>query len=341
MAQTPTSVFAAGERINWTAAEPGVWSRRGADLDVIPTLSILSTLWDQPRWLEAYHLYDQRGSELFEEICTLPEYYLTRTENAILEAHAAEIIAAAPVRCIAELGAGFSKKTVHLLTEQERQRGAGIFAPIDVSAAGLLASRDAVCARFPRIEFHGLNARYEEAINAVDPDLPTLFVFLGSTIGNFNHSDFPRFFRALSAAMGPQDFLLLGADRVKPAEILEPAYNDSRGLTADFILNVFRNINRLLGSNFDLAEIQYQPRYNSDWQQIEMYAVAKETHEVRFADLRRSFIWQKGEKILVEISRKFDPERLQEQLNFFGLSPVRHFTDARRWFSVLLFKKES
>ena len=336
-----TSIFAPGERISWTAPQSGIWARRGAEMDSVPSLSILSTLWDQPRWLEAYHLYDQRGSELFEQICALPEYYLTRTEDALLEAHAAEIIGAAPVRCVAELGAGFSKKTVHLLTEQERQRGPSIFTPIDVSLAGLLASRDAVRAAFPRIEFHGMHARYEEAIAAIDPDLPTLFVFLGSTIGNFNHSDLPRFFRALSAAMGPRDYLLLGVDRIKPAEILEPAYNDSRGVTAEFILNVFANINRLLGSNFDLAKMRYHSRYNGDWQQIEMYAVANETHEVRFAELHRAFHWQRDEKILVEISRKFDPERLQEQLGFFGLAPVRHLTDANRWFSVLLFKKSN
>ena len=340
MAQTGTSVFAPGERIAWTATQPGIWSRRGAEMDTVPVLSILSTLWDQPRWLEAYHLYDQRGSELFEQICALPEYYLTRTENAILEAHAAEIIAAAPVRCIAELGAGFSKKTVHLLTEQERQRGPSIFTPIDVSAAGLMASRDAVRAAFPRTDFHGLNARYEEAIAAIDPDLPTLFVFLGSSIGNFNHSDFPRFFRALSAAMGPRDFLLLGVDCIKPAEVLESAYNDSRGVTAEFILNVFSNINRALGSDFDLNKIRYWPRYNADWQQIEMYAIADEAHEVRFAELHRSCEWRKDEKILVEISRKFEPRRLQEQLSFFGLAPVRQLADESRWFSVLLFKKQ-
>jgi L-histidine N-alpha-methyltransferase len=334
-----TSIFAPGERANWTASQPGIWTRRGAEMDSVPALSILSTLWDQPRWLEAYHLYNQRGSELFEQICELPEYYLTRTENALLEAHAAEIIAAAPVRCVAELGAGFSKKTVHLLTEQERQRGPSIFTPIDVSLAGLVSSRDAVRAAFPRTEFHGLHARYEQAIAAIDPDLPTLFVFLGSTIGNFNHSDFPRFFRALSAAMGPRDFLLLGADRIKPVEILEPAYDDSRGVTAAFILNVFANINRLLGSNFDLDKLRYYSRYNADWQQIEMYAVANQAHEVRFAELQRAFDWQKDEKILVEISRKFDPERLQEQLGFFGLAPVRHVTDANNWFSILLFKK--
>jgi dimethylhistidine N-methyltransferase len=336
-----TSIFAPGERISWTAPQSGIWTRRGAAMDSVPALSILSTLWDQPRWLEAYHLYDQRGSELFEQICALPEYYLTRTEDALLEAHAGEIIGAAPVRCVAELGAGFSKKTVHLLTEQERQRGPSIFTPIDVSRAGLLASRDAVRAAFPRIEFYGMHARYEEAIAAIDPDLPTLFVFLGSTIGNFNHSDLPRFFRALSAAMGPRDYLLLGVDRIKPAEILEPAYNDSRGVTAEFILNVFANINRLLGSNFDLAKMRYYSRYNGDWQQIEMYAVANETHEVRFPELHRAFHWQRDEKILVEISRKFDPERLQEQLGFFGLAPVRHLTDPNRWFSILLLKKQS
>lgn len=341
MAQTAAQIFAPGARMHWIETEAGIWAPGGAAVDSVPALSILSTLWDQPRWLEAYHLYDDRGSELFEEICSLPEYYLTRTENAILEAHAADIVAAAPVRCVAELGAGFSKKTVHLLTEQQRQRGGSIFAPIDVSAAGLLASRAAVSGAFPEIDFHGLNARYEEAIAAIDPELPTLFVFLGSTIGNFNHSDFPRFFRALSAAMGPRDFLLLGVDRVKEVSILEPAYNDSRGVTAEFILNVFANINRALGSDFNLGKIRYASGYNPDWQQIEMYAVAAESHEVRFAEMHRSFLWEKDEKILVEISRKFDPERLQEQLGFFGLAPVRHWTDANRWFSVLLFKKQS
>ena len=106
MAQEISSIFSADAHSHWQLVEPGIWSPQGANLDSIPTLSIVTTLWDQPRWLEAYHLYDQRGSELFEQICDLPEYYLTRTENAILEMHAGEIIANAPVQCIAELGAG-------------------------------------------------------------------------------------------------------------------------------------------------------------------------------------------------------------------------------------------
>jgi len=334
-------VFAADQSSHWHSTHPGIWSSRGIDLDQIPTLSILTTLWDQPRWLEAYHLYDQRGSELFEAICELPEYYLTRTENRILEACAKTIIAAAPVECIVELGAGYSRKTVHLLEEQVRQRGAGIFAPIDVSLSGLLASQSAVRHDFPKIEFHGIHARYQEGFSAVEKTLPTLFAFLGSSIGNFNHTEFPRFFRALAAAMGPQDYLLLGADRVKPAKLLEDAYNDSRGVTAKFILNVFHNINRLLGGNFEATKMRYHSWFNPEWQQIEMYAVATAPQAIRFARAGAGFHWHLGEKILVEISRKFDSNRLQEQLGFFGLTPVEHFTDPKEWFSVLLLRKRS
>lgn len=333
--------FALEQMDRWQMREPKIWSRRDAEIDSNPSLSILTTLWDQPRWLEAYHLYDQHGSELFEQICELPEYYLTRTENGILERHAADVIDRAPVACVAELGAGYSKKTVHLLTEQLRQRGAAIFAPIDVSLAGLVASRDAVQRAFPAIDFHGLHARYEEGFAAIDKGLPTLFVFLGSTIGNFNHTDFPRFFRALSAAMGPDDYLLLGADRIKDSTILEKAYSDSRGITREFILNAFDHINRLLESNFQRAKMRYYSWFNLEWQQIEMYAVAVEEHEINFPTVRASFRWRKDEKILVEISRKFDPIRLQEQLRFFGLCPIEHFTDSNEWFSVLLFKKQS
>jgi len=333
--------FAADQHSRWQTKHIGIWSLRDTDLDGIPILSVLTTLWDQPRWLEAYHLYDQRGSELFEAICGLPEYYLTRTENGILETHAKDIIAAAPVECIVELGAGYSKKTIHLLSEQVRQRGPSIFAPIDVSVSGLLASQTASHRDFPDFDFHGIQARYEEGIAAIEKSLPTLFVFLGSTIGNFNQTEFPRFFRALAAAMGPNDYLLLGADRVKSAKLLEDAYNDSRGITAQFILNVFRNLNRLLGGNFDLAKMRYHSWFNPEWQQVEMYAVAAAPQQIRFPSAGAAFEWNAGEKILVEISRKFDPNRLQEQLGFFGLTPVEHFTDPNQWFSVLLLRKQA
>jgi dimethylhistidine N-methyltransferase len=335
------TLFAPEAEKLWRLAQPSIWSSNDDRRRQDPARSVLTTLWDQPRWLEAYHLYDDRGSELFEQICELPEYYLTRTENSILQQDASRIISAAPVEAVVELGAGYSKKTAHLLYEQVRQRGGGIFAPIDVSLPGLITSKDAVAARHPELQFHGLHALYEDGFACVRKELPTLFVFLGSTIGNFNHTDFPRFFRQLSQAMGPEDFLLLGADRVKSATVLEPAYDDSRGLTARFILNVFENVNRLVKSNFDIGRMRYHSWYNPEWQQIEMYAIATAAQEITFPAFGTSFRWEKDERILVEISRKFDPLRLQQQLRYFDLLPVAHYTDPKEWFSLLLFKKAS
>jgi L-histidine N-alpha-methyltransferase len=251
------------------------------------------------------------------------------------------MISLAPVKCIVELGAGFSKKTMHLLGEQVRQRRGGSFAPIDVSPTGLAAAREVIEEKFPQLAFHGLQARFEEGIAGIEKSLPTLFVFLGSTVGNFSRPELVGFFQRLSEAMGPHDFLLLGVDRVKDSEILERAYNDSQGVTADFILNVFENVNRLLNSNFDLTKMRYHSWYNPEWQQVEMYSVATCTQEIHFPAFAPSFIWEKGERILVEISRKFEPNQLQKQLRLFDLKPIEHFTDSKGWFSLLLFKKSS
>jgi len=334
-----SALFSASKRDLWLSAEPSIWSLVNDAPQENPAQSIMRTLWDQPRWLEAYHLYDDRGADLFERICELPEYYLTRTENAILERESARIIATAPVSCIVELGAGSAKKTTHLLKAQVAHRGTGTFAPIDVSLPGLRASRDFVRANFPQIEFHGLHARYEDGFSSIDRDLSTLFVFLGSTIGNFNPASFVRFFSRLSHAMGPEDFLLLGADCIKDVAVLERAYNDSQGLTADFILNIFHNINRLTGSNFDLGKMCYDSGFNREWAQIEMYAVSSATQEIVFSSFDASFRWHKEDRILVEISRKFDPLRLQQQLRFFDFTPIGHYTDSPNWFSLLLFRK--
>jgi len=158
-------------------------------------------------------------------------------------------------------------------------------------------------------------------------------------VGNFNRTEFVRFFRHLSESMGPGDYLLLGVDRVKEVKALEMAYDDAQGVTAVFILNVFRNINRLMKSTFDLRKMRYHSWYNPQWQQIEMYAISTATQEILFPSRAASFVWEKDDRILVEISRKFEPVRLQKQLLFFGLKPVGHFTDPKDLFSVLLFRK--
>ena len=337
--QNLPGVLSPGHKNTWLSEEPSIWTsnHRGAERN--EALSILGTLLDQPRWLAPRHLYDDKGSALFDQICELPEYYPTRTESAILKERAGEIVRAARADLIVELGAGTSQKTLHLLREQERQRPGGAFAPIDVSLASLRIARDNVEKLFPRLLFHGLHGKYEDGIAGIEKNLPTLFVFLGSTVGNFNYSEFADFFRHLSDSMGPRDHFLLGVDRVKDPGVLEKAYDDSRGLTADFILNVFDNVNRVLGSDFARQKMRYHSLYNRERRQVEMYAVATESHAVHIPAHRTSFVWEKDEKILVEISRKFDPDRLQEQLRCFGLDPVAHYTDEKKWFSLLLFKK--
>ncbi|NIO11056.1 MAG: L-histidine N(alpha)-methyltransferase [Deltaproteobacteria bacterium] len=337
--QVTPNIFAPAHRSLWHLSQPSIWSLDGNQVAKDPSITVLRSLFDQPRWLEAYNLYDDKGSHLFELICELPEYYSTRTESSILEKEAQRIIELAPVECIVELGAGFSKKTLHLLKEQVRQRSGGIFAPLDVSPTGLAVSREVIREQFPQLTFHGLQAQFEEGMEGIEKSLPTLFVFLGSTIGNFSHHEFVRFFRQMSASMGRRDYLLLGVDRVKDVEVMQRAYNDSQGITAQFILNVFENVNRLVQSNFDQQKMRFHSRYNPDLQRIEMSSVSTEDQEITFPAHGASFVWKEQQKILVEISRKFDPLELQKQLKFFGLTTVEHFSDPKQWFSLLLLRK--
>lgn len=336
--ETGPSVLSPSHQHLWHPVARSIWAPKTLALED-PALSLLRTLLDQPRWLEAYHLYDKRGSDLFEQICTLPEYYLTRTENSILAKEAGNIIARAPVDCIVELGAGSAQKTLHLLREHAGQKQRGIFAPIDVSLPSLLLSRDTVGQRFPSLIFQGLHARYEEGVAAIHRELPTLFVFLGSSVGNFTPPEFVRFFHHLSQSMGPKDFLLLGVDRVKEKNLLEKAYNDSKGVTADFILNVFLAANRILESDFDLEQMSYYSCYNPEWRRVEMYVVSKRDQKIRFPNHGISLSWPKQDRILVEISRKFEPLQLQQQLRCFNLETMGHFSDPKEWFSLLLLKK--
>jgi L-histidine Nalpha-methyltransferase len=335
--QNQQRIFSTAGQSLWHAAERSIWTARPAGV-TDEALPLLKSLLDQPRWLAPYHLYDDVGSELFERICELPEYYLTRTESAILKQRAAEIIRRARAECIVELGAGTSQKTLLLLGEQAKQRGGGVFAPIDVSLASLRIARDSVEKNFPQLTFHGLHGQYEQGIAAIEKDLPTLFVFLGSTIGNFDPPQFDAFFDHVSKSMGPEDYFVLGVDRIKETSVLEAAYNDSQGVTAAFILNVFANVNRMLGSDFDQKNMRYFSRYNAEWRRVEMYAVATSAQEIHIPSRQIAFRWEKDEKLLVEISRKFDPEQLQAQLRCFGLDPVAHYTDEKNWFSLLLFK---
>jgi dimethylhistidine N-methyltransferase len=334
-------IFRQDQRDRWNQVEPSIWAPTRDEPSRNIEQTLLATLWDQPRRLEPQFLYDARGAQLFEQISTLPEYYLNRTEEAILVEEAEQVISMASARCIVELGAGFSKKTRHLRREQVRQRQEAAFAAIDVSRSSLVGSRDSIHERFPEIEFHGLLARYEEGISCIEESLPTLFAFLGSSVGNFDRFEFARFFRLVRRCMGPEDTFLLGVDCDKDNEVIEKAYNDSEGVTEQFILNVFNNVNRLLGSNFDLDQIRYECVYDPEWRQMEMYGVSTARQVIEVPSHQSQWVWEEGESILVEISRKFDSEQLEQQLQHLGFESVARFTDPQKWFSLLLFRKRT
>jgi L-histidine N-alpha-methyltransferase len=334
-------VFQQDQKDRWSQIEPSIWAPTSEESRDDVQQSLLALLWDQPRRLEPQFLYDERGAELFEQISALPEYYPTRTEEAILFEEAGQIISLAPVECIVELGAGYSKKTRHLLKEQVSQRQQTAFAPIDVSLPSLGGSRDSIEGQFPEIEFHGLLARYEEGISCINQSLSTLFAFLGSSIGNFDRFEFARFFQLVRRCMGLQDYFLLGVDCDKDPEVIERAYNDSQGVTEQFILNVFNNVNRLLGSNFDLNQIRYHSSYDPEWRQVEMYGISTARQVIELPSRQSPWVWEEGERILVEISRKFDSEQLEQQLQYFGFDPVARFTDPQKSFALLLFRNRA
>jgi L-histidine Nalpha-methyltransferase len=326
------------KRDEWRSAGAGIWARRSRGREDL-SLRVLRTLLDQPRWLEARFLYDDRGSELFARICELPEYYLTRVENSILERHAAEIVEEVPARCLVEIGAGFSVKTRHLLGSLRRIRGGGCFVPVDVSLGALRASRRSTRREFPEVEFLGLHADLSEALPHLYDGTRKLVVFLGSSIGNFPRTELTHFLELLASSLRRNDFLLLGVDVVKDPGLIHRAYDDSAGLTEAFILNVFDSVNRLAGSRFDKDAFDYRPNYSVPWQQMEMWAVARREQSVEFPGHSAQFRWDVGDRLLVEVSRKFEPRRLAEQLARFGFALAQRFSDPREWFSVMLFRR--
>lgn len=333
----PSGLFPGPE---WEMVEDSIWKPKTHPAVAQTARRVAQTLTDQPRWLEPAWLYDTRGSELFDRICELPEYYLTRTEEAILSAHAVRLVNEAPVEILVELGAGFARKSHYVLAEMLRARGGGCYVPVDVSLAALRGSRVSLVERFPGLGFLGLCARYEEGLAAVKALTPKLVAFLGSTVGNLTRSEYLEFFHALSDTLQPGDYFLLGADLLKDVALLEQAYADSQGLTAEFILNAFEHVNREAGTSFRPREMRYHSTFNASWQQMEMYAVATARQPVVFRSQDLSLVLEEGDSILVEISRKFEAQRLEQQLRVFGLEPVSHLSDPRRWFSVLLSRRQ-
>ena len=294
----------------------------------VPTLAeeVRAGFAKRPRELSPKHLYDARGAELFERICDLPEYYLTRAETALLHAHAAQIIDMARPAGIVELGAGSARKTEILLQAAAAAGGPLTFWPMDVCVSALEDAAQRLSGRFPEIAVKPLQGDHTAGLAHLPARPgPTLFVFLGSTLGNFEPAGAQRLLADIAQQMGADDRLLLGVDTVKDTATLEAAYNDSAGVTATFNENLINVLNRELAGDLEIAGFRHRAVYNAHAQRIESYLDATRAQTGRFAALDTPYAFQPGDSIFTEISRKFTPDSLDADLAHAGLVRTADF----------------
>ncbi len=294
-------------------------------------------LLTRPRSLPPKYFYDSFGSELFDRICTTPEYYVTRTEDALLAVSAGAIVMASRPDHILELGSGASRKTHHLLRACEAQGLHCTYWPYDVCESIMIEAGYRLMDTYPWLNVNALIGDYHAGFKHLpDPVGRRLFAFLGSTIGNFDRAQAVDWLRELNLKMRPGDSLLLGADRVKDEAILHAAYNDSSGTTAAFNLNVLRVLNRELEADFDLQAFEHLASYNRQARQIEMYLVTRESQTAHLRALDDRVRLHAGERILTEISRKFRLGDLSLLLRDAGFRFTAHFQPANAHFSLIL-----
>jgi L-histidine Nalpha-methyltransferase len=251
--------------------------------------------------LSSKYFYDERGSELFEEITQLPEYYLTRAERSLLEQRISEIVSAVRPCSLVELGAGSATKTRLILDEMRSSGCAECYVPIDVSKDFLEATALQLEADYPDIRITPVVSDITEAFTLPPLASPTLVAFLGSTIGNFPREPAIRLLSHIARAMGPTDRFLLGADLRKDPTIINRAYNDSKGVTAAFNLNVLERLNRELGADFPAADYDHKAFYSSEYHRIEMHLIARSAHKVVIPEIGEIQL-RKGESIRTELS---------------------------------------
>ncbi len=287
-----------------------------------------------PKWL-----YDARGSELFDAITRLPEYYPTRREREILHARARDIARASGADTLIELGSGTSEKTRLLLDAFCARGGFERFVPFDVSEAFLRDAAAAVAREYPGLHVHAVVGDFERHLPLLPRGGRRLVAFLGGTIGNFKPAARARFFNELSETLEPGDGLLLGTDLLKDRYRLHAAYNDSAGVTAEFNLNVLAVLNRELGADFDLEAFEHLARFDERARWIEMLLISQRAQTVRLPRLGMQVAFEKGERLRTEVSCKFERDDVEGELTQAGLRLEQWWTDAAGDFALSLSVK--
>jgi L-histidine Nalpha-methyltransferase len=284
------------------------------------------------------HFYDAYGAELFDRICELPEYYPTRAERAILERRTAEIVAATGAAELVELGSGTAAKTRLLLGAMAEAGTLRRYVPIDVTESMVVTCADELVDEFPGLRVHGIVGDFERHLPHVPaPEGPRVVAFLGGTIGNFTPGSRRRFLRAIAKLLRPGiDHLLLGTDLVKDPAVLEAAYDDSAGITAEFNRNVLRVINRELDADFEVDAFEHVAFFDREREWIEMRLRAERRMDVHIGGLGLDVRFAPREELRTEISAKFTPKRLGADLAAAGLELRDVLTDPEELFALSL-----
>ncbi|MFC9947540.1 L-histidine N(alpha)-methyltransferase [Streptomyces pratensis] len=294
---------------------------------------VLSGLTGHPKTLPPKWFYDARGSDLFEEITRLAEYYPTRAEREILIARAGDIAAASGARTLVELGSGSSEKTRHLL---DALPDLHTYVPVDVSESALAGAAEVLLAERPGLSVHALVADFTHVLELPESPGPRLVVFLGGTLGNLLPEERAEFLRSVRARLAPGDGLLLGTDLVKDEATLVAAYDDGAGVTAAFNKNVLAVVNRELGADFPLDDFGHVALWDPADEWIEMRLRARRALTVKIRELDLVVQFEEGEELRTEISAKFREERVRDELAAAGLRLDQWWTDTAGRFALSL-----
>jgi len=325
-----------------TTARPGCVIDRHVDGTAWSTLAedVLDGLTRPFKELPPKYLYDDRGAELFDRICELPEYYPTRTERGILEASCGEISQITRAAELVELGSGSAAKTRLLLSALYEDGTLQRYLPVDVTESVVRSTAWELMNEFPGIGVHGVIGDFEHHLGYLPrPVGPRLVAFLGGTIGNFTPGSRRRFLRSVADLLGDGDFLLLGTDLVKDEGVLCAAYDDAAGITAEFNRNVLHVLNRELDGDFEPEAFDHVALFDTRHEWIEMRLRAREEHAVTIGALELTVPFMAAEEIRTEISAKFTRRRVQRDLAAAGLELSEWLTDPDEQFALTLARR--
>jgi L-histidine Nalpha-methyltransferase len=308
----------------------------GADLRRELAEDVRAGLTRAPKELPPRWFYDERGSQLFDEITQLPEYYLTRREREILAERAPEVAALTGAGTLVELGSGTSEKTRLLLDALQEGGRLRRFVPVDVSEPTLRAAAEAVAVEYPGLEVHAVVGDLQRHLSLLPRGDRRLVAFLGSTIGNLQPAERARFLAGLRRALEPGEWLLVGVDLVKDEARLLAAYDDAAGVTAEFNRNVLAVVNRELGGEFDPDAFEHVARWDAESERIEILLRSRRAQRVAVRDLGLEAAFAEREEMRTEWSAKFRRETLETELGAAGFVPLRWWTDGGGDFGVAL-----